>query len=118
MDCSPETYAVPLIREGVSQLISDISTEERLKVFLGIGEGVDIHDSAFDLDIHELKEALHFTRVSNPDDHATRDFYERKLLELVEYQKHYAESAKKQGAGDGKKEVNEKDKVVKSNIAI
>lgn len=95
MDCSPETYAVPFIREGVSQLIKDISTEESLKAFLAIGKDVDIHNSSFDLDIHELKEALHFTRVSNPDDHATRDFYERKLLELVEYQKHHAESAKK-----------------------
>jgi hypothetical protein len=36
MDCSPEAYAVPLIREGVGQLIHDISTEDKLKTFLGI----------------------------------------------------------------------------------
>ena len=111
MDCSPETYAVPFIREGVSQLISDISTEQGLKAFLGVGKDVDIHDQAFDLDIHELKEALHFTRISNPDDHATRDFYERKLLELVEFQKHHPDKTKKQSE-------SEKDIAGKSNLAI
>ena len=78
------TYSVPFIREGVSQLIADLSTEQKLKIFLGISQSTDISDKAFDLDIHEVKEALHFTRASNPDDHAMRDFYERKLLEMVE----------------------------------
>ena len=85
MDCSPEAYSVPLKREGVSQLIRDISTEDKLKTFLGISQDIDIRDKTFDLDIHEVKEALHFTRMANPDDHAMRDFYERKLIELVEH---------------------------------
>jgi elongation factor P--beta-lysine ligase len=88
IDCSPIAYSVPIIREGVSKLIKDISTEELFKAFMGIGKDVDISDKSFDLDIHEVKEALHFTRVYNPDDHSMRDFYERRLLELVERQKH------------------------------
>lgn len=84
MDCSPQAYSVPFIREGVSQLIHDLSAEDTLKAFLGIGKDVDIRDTTFDLDIHEIKEALHFTRMTSPDDHAMRDFYERKLIDLVE----------------------------------
>ena len=84
IDCSPIAYSVPIIREGVSKMIKDISTEELFKAFMGIGKDVDISDKSFDLDIHEVKEALHFTRVYNPDDHSMRDFYERRLLELVE----------------------------------
>ena len=54
---------------------------------MGIGSDVDITDKGFDLDVHEIKEALHFQRIYNPEDHATRDFYERRLLQLVERQK-------------------------------
>ena len=90
LDSHAMTYAVPLIREGVSQLIADISTEQLFKAFLGISQSTDVTDRSFDLDIHEVKEALHYARASNPDDHAMRDFYERKLLELVERQKHGA----------------------------
>jgi len=39
------------------------------------------------MDIQEVKAQLQHTRAFNPDDHATRDFFERKLLELVERQK-------------------------------
>jgi len=95
LDGSPMTYSVPFIREGVSQLIRAIATEQKFKSFLGISAGTDISDKSFDLDIHEVKEALHYARASNPDDHAMRDYYERKLLELVERQKHSA------GAGAG-----------------
>ena len=88
MDCSPVIYSLPLIREGVSQMIKDISDGEKFKKYMGIGPDVDITDKSFDLDIHEVKEALHQTRINSPDDHQTRDFYERRLLELVEKQKH------------------------------
>lgn len=84
MDCSPVIYSLPLIREGVSQMIKDISTQERFKKFMGINQEIDIADKSFDLDIHEVKEALHLTRINNPDDHQTRDYYERRLLDLVE----------------------------------
>jgi len=90
LDGSPMTYSVPFIREGVSQLIAGIATEEKFKTFLGISGATNIADKAFDLDIHEVKEALHAARASNPDDHAMRDYYERKLLELVEKQRHPA----------------------------
>lgn len=99
---------MPLIREGVSQLIKDISTEDKLKSFLGINSEVDIKDKAFDLDIHEVKEALQFTRMANPDDHAMRDFYERKLIELVEQQKSEKKEEKK----------DEIPKTTKLNIAV
>jgi hypothetical protein len=69
MDCSPVNYSLPLIREGVSQMIKDISTQDKFKKFMGIGADVDIADKSFDLDIHEVKEALHLTRINNPDDH-------------------------------------------------
>ena len=49
-----------------------------------IAQDVDIASKEFDLDIHEVKEALHQTRIYSPDDHQARDFYERRLLELVE----------------------------------
>lgn len=55
---------------------------------MGIPQTTDISDKGFDLDIHEAKEALHHVRAANPDDHAARDFFERRLLELVERQKH------------------------------
>lgn len=84
LDCSPLAYSVPFIREGVSKLIKDISTEDLFKAYMGISKDIDISDKSFDLDIHEVKEALHFARVHNPDDHSMRDFYERRLLELVE----------------------------------
>jgi hypothetical protein len=87
MDCSPVIYSLPLIRQGVSHVIQDISSQENFKKFMGIGPDVDISDKAFDLDIHEVKEALHLTRINNPDDHQTRDYYERRLLDLVEKQK-------------------------------
>jgi len=78
------TYSVPFIREGVSQLIRDISTQQKFKLFLGISEGTDISERSFDLDIHEAKEALHFAKATKPDDHAMRDYFEGKLLEMVE----------------------------------
>jgi hypothetical protein len=84
MDCSPVIYSLPLIREGVSQMIKDISDGDKFKKYMGIAADVDITDKGFDLDIHEVKEALHQTRINSPDDHQTRDFYERRLLELVE----------------------------------
>ena len=119
MDCSPQAYSVPFIREGVRQLIHDLSEEDTLKAFLGIGKDVDIRDTAFDLDVHEIKEALHFTRMTNPDDHAMRDFYERKLIELVEQQKHNSEA--KQVVAEKKPEETEKTeelKEQKQNIAV
>ena len=88
MDCSPVIYSLPLIREGVSQMIKDISSEDKFKKYMGIGADIDIADKGFDLDIHEVKEALQYTRVNSPDDHQTRDYYERRLLDLVEKQKH------------------------------
>jgi hypothetical protein len=111
MDCSPVIYSLPLIREGVSQMIKDISDGEKFKKYMGIGPDVDITDKSFDLDIHEVKEALHQTRINSPDDHQTRDFYERRLLELVEKQKHSS------GSGGGattfmsvfKKEMSKKE---------
>jgi hypothetical protein len=69
-------------------MVRSISTEDKLKEFLGISKEVNIADKSFDLDIYEVKEALHYTRINNPDDHIMRDYYERKLLELVELQKH------------------------------
>ena len=128
MDCSPIIYSLPLIREGVSQMIKDISDGDKFKKYMGIAADVDITDKGFDLDIHEVKEALHQTRINSPDDHQTRDFYERRLLELVEKQKHSSggggattfmsvfkkEMSKKESP---KKEVKE-DKESKKNIAV
>ena len=134
MDCSPVIYSLPLIREGVSQMIKDISDGDKFKKFMGIGADVDITDKSFDLDIHEVKEALHQTRINSPDDHQTRDFYERRLLELVEKQKHSSGGGGGGGGGGAisfmsvfkkemtkkespKKEVKE-DKEPKKNIAV
>ena len=83
-----------------------------------ISADVDISNKQFDLDIHEVKEALQQTRIYSPDDHQARDFYERKLLELVERQK-YATSKilnppKKEGSPEQKETVEEG----KENIAI
>ena len=60
LDSSPLNYSVPFIREGVSKLIKDISTEEKFKKFMGIAKDVNIADKSFDMDVHEVKEALHF----------------------------------------------------------
>jgi hypothetical protein len=49
-----------------------------------IAADVDISNKQFDLDIHEVKEALHQSKIQSPDDHQSRDFYERRLLELIE----------------------------------
>lgn len=69
MSCSPMIYSLPLIREGVSQMIKDISDTDKFKTFMGIGSEVDVTDKGFDLDIYEVKEALNHTRINNPDDH-------------------------------------------------
>lgn len=44
----------------MSKLIKDISTEEKFKKFMGIARDVNIADKSFDMDVHEVKEALHF----------------------------------------------------------
>lgn len=85
MECSPNLYSVPIIREGVAQRISDLSTEEKYKRFLGIRPDIELSSQTHELDIDQVKEALHFSKLYN--DHGARDFYERKLLELVEKQK-------------------------------
>ena len=51
---------------------------------MGISLRTDISNKSFDIDIHEVKEALTQVKVNSPDDHSARDFYERKLMELVE----------------------------------
>lgn len=100
LECSPMMHAVPLIREGASQLVKDLSTEERFKAYMGIPENTDITQQGFDLDIHEAKEALHHIRHTSPDDHAARDFFERRLLDLVEKHKHAQAAAKKPSDSD------------------
>mmetsp|Transcript_11609 Transcript_11609/g.17572 ORF Transcript_11609/g.17572 Transcript_11609/m.17572 type:complete len:400 (+) Transcript_11609:574-1773(+) len=87
IDCGSQIFVVPFIREGVSRAIKDLSTEAGFKTFMGIAPSTDIGDKNFDLDIHEVKETLHHIRVHNPDDHSARDFYERRLLDLVDRQK-------------------------------
>ena len=57
------------------------------------------------MDVYEAKEALHQVRSTHPDDHATRDFFERKLLEIVERQKQTKSQSKAKP-----KEVDEKKK--------
>lgn len=111
LDCSPMTHAVPFIREGVSQKIRHLSTEANFKAFMGISESTSISDKGFDLDIYETKEALQQTRANNPQDHATRDYFERKLLELVERQK-LAQ------AGKDKKAAGTEDKAPVKNTAV
>jgi non-homologous end joining protein Ku len=54
---------------------------------MGIEKKVDIKDNGFDMDIYEVKEALLLTRQYNPEDYASKDYYERRLLQLVEQQK-------------------------------
>ena len=71
-----------------------------------------------------MKEALQSARASNPDDHAMRDFYERRLLDLVEKQKHSPAKkllvkAKKDTVADKDKKSEEtKAPVTKPNIAL
>ena len=43
---------------------------------------IELSSQTHELDIDQVKEALHFSKLYN--DHGARDFYERKLLELVE----------------------------------
>jgi len=71
----------------VSSVIKKLATEENLRKLLGISSAVNITDKSFDPDIYEAKEALQYTRLNNPGDMGTRDFYERRLLDLVEKQK-------------------------------
>jgi len=88
LDCSPLNYSVSFIREGVSSLIRNLSSEENFKKFMGIRADIAITDGQFDIEIHSLKEALHYQRIHHPDDHQTRDFYERRLLELADRQRY------------------------------
>ena len=48
---------------------------------------LNIFEGSFDIEIYQIKDALNKTRLLNPDDYHTKDFYERRLLELVERQK-------------------------------
>ena len=69
-------------------MIWNLSDEAKFKQLMGIRADVEISDGQFDIEIHSLKEALHYQRINHPDDHHTRDFYERRLLELVDRQRH------------------------------
>lgn len=53
------THAVPFIREGVSELIRNLSSETNFKAHMGISQSTSITEKGFDLDIYEAKEALH-----------------------------------------------------------
>lgn len=61
-----------------------MSTADKFKITFGIKSDIDITEGAFDLEIYQIKEALHQTKTLNPEDYQTKDFYERRLLELVE----------------------------------
>ena len=50
-------------------------------------DDLNILEGYFDIEIYKIKDALNKTRLLNPDDYHTKDFYERRLLELVERQK-------------------------------
>ena len=111
LGCSPMTFAVPFIREGVSHTIREVSTEANFKAFLGIAQSTDIAGKGFDLDIYEVKEALHQVKTCNPDDHVTRDVYERKLIHLVERQK-------AQEAAAAKSQDQKGEQSAKTNVAV
>jgi len=100
LECSPMTYAVPCIREGVSNMIKKLSDKESFKKFMNIHVDTDIESPLFDLDIHKVKEALQTIKYASPEDHATRDLYERKYLELIDKQK-----SKKKGGSDKKEDA-------------
>ncbi len=51
---------------------------------MGIKQEVDLLDPNFDFEIYSVKEALNYTRTNHPDDYQKKEYYERKLLELVE----------------------------------
>ena len=87
IDCGSDIFIVPFIRQGVGCVIKNLSTEDKLRKYFGISKQIKIMDKSFDSNIHEVKEALHFTKMHNPNDSNTRDFYERRLLDLVEKQK-------------------------------
>ena len=77
LDCSPYTYTVPFIRDGLSHLIKKLSTEVSFKEYMNISTDVNIMDNEFDLEINEIREALRYTKENNPEDHTTREAYER-----------------------------------------
>jgi hypothetical protein len=47
-------------------------------------EDLNLCDRSFDIEIYQIKDALNKTKLLNPDDYQTKDFYERSLIELVE----------------------------------
>lgn len=51
---------------------------------MGIKQEVDLLDANFDFEIYTVKEALNYNRTNHPEDLQKKEFYERKLLELVE----------------------------------
>ena len=44
---------------------------------MNISTDVNIMDNEFDLEINEIREALRYTKENNPEDHTTREAYER-----------------------------------------
>ena len=69
LDSSPQTYVVPFIREGVSNFIEEISSDEKFKSYMGIKPEVDLLDPNFDFEIYSVKEALNYTRTNHPEDY-------------------------------------------------
>ena len=69
LDCDSQRFAVPLIREGVVNLIQDLSSEDSFKQAFGIRADISVTDENFDLEMHTLKETLAYLRVYSPEDH-------------------------------------------------
>ena len=112
MNGSPSQFAIPLIREGVLDLVRSLSTQEGFKKAMNIKPDVDISNPKFDIEIYKVKEAIQEVKAHNPNDFQARDIYERRLLELVERDRHLALQTKMEGEETKEEEAKPKNNKV------
>ena len=95
LDSDKHRFAVPLIREGVATLIRDLAKEDSFKRVMGLRPEISLTEEGFDLEIHTLRETMHYLRIYSPDDHTKMEACGRRLNELIERQRLRQEDAKR-----------------------
>ena len=68
----------------MANLVEQISCEENFKKAMGIRPDIKILDETFDIEVHCLKEKLHYLKIHQPDDHSQMDYCRYRLQDIYE----------------------------------
>jgi len=62
---------------------------------MGIRSDVKVLDETFDIEVHSLKERIHYLKIHKPEEHSQLDYCRHRLHEIYERQAIEEESLKK-----------------------